>query len=181
MSDLTPQQDQALRTARVLLDLGHPRDSVLNNPVIPEDLRDWVAAQIGQEANRTFERARVIAGGSEVEDWLAGVDRSDWYYWKTLRAHLLGVKNWSKDTVASLDDASDRVLRQLKHPSTSEFDVRGLVLGYVQSGKTANFTAVIAKAADAGYRLVVVFSGIDKGLRCTCFKSLVPNVRNCRW
>lgn len=165
MSDLTPQQDQALRTARVLLDLGHPRDSVLNNPVIPEDLRDWVAAQIGQEANRTFERARVIAGGSEVEDWLAGVDRSDWYYWKTLRAHLLGVKNWSKDTVASLDDASDRVLRQLKHPSTSEFDVRGLVLGYVQSGKTANFTAVIAKAADAGYRLVVVFSGIDKGLR----------------
>ena len=67
MSDLTPQQDQALRTARVLLDLGHPRDSVLNNPVIPEDLRDWVAAQIGQEANRTFERARVIAGGSEVE------------------------------------------------------------------------------------------------------------------
>jgi hypothetical protein len=53
----------------------------------------------------------------------------------------------------------------LKPPTQSEFDVRGLVLGYVQSGKTANFTAVIAKAADAGYRLVVVFSGIDKGLR----------------
>ena len=165
MSDLTPQQDQALRTARVLLDLGHSQDSVLSNPVIPENLREWVANQIGQEANRTFERARVISGGDQLEDWLVGVDRSDWYYWKSLRAHLLGVKNWSKDTVASLDDASDRVLRELKHPSTSEFDVRGLVLGYVQSGKTANFTAVIAKAADAGYRLVVVFSGIDKGLR----------------
>ena len=165
MSDLTPQQDQALRTARVLLDLGHSRDSVLNNPFIPEDLRVWVATQIGQETNRTFERARVISGSDEPEDWLAGVDRSDWYYWKTLRAHLLGVKNWPKDTVASLDDASDRVLRQLKPPTTPEFDIRGLVLGYVQSGKTANFTAVIAKAADAGYRLVVVFSGIDKGLR----------------
>ena len=165
MSDLTPQQDQALRTARVLLDLGHSRHSVLNNPVIPEDLRAWVAIQIDQETNRTFERARVISGGDLAEDWLAGADRSDWYYWKALRAHLLGVKNWPKDTVASLDDASDNVLRQLKQPSTSEFDVRGLVLGYVQSGKTANFTAVIAKAADAGYRLVVVFSGIDKGLR----------------
>lgn len=165
MSDLTAQQDKALRTARVLLDLGHSHDDVLTNPVIPEDLREWVANQIGQEANRTFERARVISGGDELENWLVGVDRSDWYYWKSLRAHLLGVKNWSKDTVASLDDASDRVLRELKHPSTSEFDVRGLVLGYVQSGKTANFTAVIAKAADAGYRLVVVFSGIDKGLR----------------
>lgn len=165
MSDLTPQHDQALRTARVLLDLGHPYDSVLNNPVIPEHLREWVAVQIGQEANRTFERARVISGADQPEDWLVGADRSEWYYWKTLRAYLLGIKNWSKDTVASLDDASDRVLRQLKHSSTPEFDVRGLVLGYVQSGKTANFTAVIAKAADAGYRLVVVFSGIDKGLR----------------
>ncbi len=165
MSDLTPQQDQALRTVRVLMDLGHSRESVLTNPVIPEDLREWVAVQIDKEANRTFERARVISAGGELEDWLAGVDRSDWYYWKTLRAHLLGVKNWSKDTVSSLDDSSDRVLRQLKPPSTPEFDVRGLVLGYVQSGKTANFTAVIAKAADSGYRLVVVFSGIDKGLR----------------
>ena len=113
MSDLTPQQDQALRTARVLLDLGHSQDSVLSNPVIPENLREWVANQIGQEANRTFERARVISGGDQLEDWLVGVDRSDWYYWKSLRAHLLGVKNWSKDTVASLDDASDRVLREL--------------------------------------------------------------------
>jgi len=165
MSGLTPQQDQALRTARVLIELGHSRESVLNNPVIPSELRDWVAEQIAKEANRTFERARVISGTEEEEDWLFGIDRSDWYYWKTLRAHLLGVKNWSKDTVASLDDASDRVLRQLKNPSTPEFDIRGLVLGYVQSGKTANFTAVIAKAADAGYRLVVVFSGIDKGLR----------------
>src|SRR5262249_19801342 len=42
---------------------------------------------------------------------------------------------------------------------------RGLVLGYVQSGKTANYTALIAKAADAGYRLFVVLSGIDNGLR----------------
>ncbi len=165
MSDLTPQQDQALRTARVLLDIGHHRDSVLNNPVIPPDLRDWVETQIGEESNRTFERARVISASDEPEDWLASVDRSDWYYWKTLRAHLLGVKNWPKDTVTSLDDASDQVLRQLKPPSTPEFDIRGLVLGYVQSGKTANFTAVIAKAADAGYRLVVVFSGIDNGLR----------------
>lgn len=165
MSDLSPEQDQAIRTARVLLDLGHSRDAVLNNPVIPHTLRDWVAEQISEESNRTFERARIIAGAEEGDNWLSGVDRSDWYYWKTLRAYLLGVKNRSKDVVASLDDASDQVLRRLKPPSTAEFDVRGLVLGYVQSGKTANFTAVIAKAVDAGYRLVVVFSGVDKGLR----------------
>jgi Z1 domain len=165
MPEPTAQQDQALRTARVLLDLGHDKDAVINNSAIPEEVRGWVEEQIRNEAAQTFVLARVIAGSQDREEWLAGIDRSDWYYWKTLRSYLLGVKNWPRDTVASLDDASDRVLRQLRPPSTAEFDVRGLVLGYVQSGKTANFTAVIAKAADAGYRLVVVLSGIDKGLR----------------
>lgn len=165
MSNLTPEQEQALRTARVLLDLGHSRESVLSNPVIPAELRDWVAAQMNEEANRTFERARVIAGSEGGGNWLVGLDRSEWYYWKTLRAYLLGVKNRTKDVVAALDDASDLVLSRLKPPTTPEFDVRGMVLGYVQSGKTANFTALIAKAADAGYRLFVVFSGTDKGLR----------------
>ncbi len=165
MADLSPEQDQALRTARALIDLGHPPDSVLANPAIPSSLRDWVAAKIGEESNRTYERARVIAGPSADDNWLSGMDRSEWYYWKTLRTYLLVEKNRSKDVVASLDDVSDQVLRHLKPPTQAEFDVRGLVLGYVQSGKTANFTALIAKAADVGYRLIVVFSGIDKGLR----------------
>ena len=159
MEDLTPEQDQALRTARALIDLGHPPESAIANPVIPPGLREWVATKIQEESNRTYERARVIAGPDADDNWLSGLDRSEWYYWKTLRTYLLVEKNRSKDVVASLDDVSDQVLRHLKPPTQSEFDVRGLVLGYVQSGKTANFTALIAKAADVGYRLIVVFSG----------------------
>src|SRR6185369_3684224 len=49
--------------------------------------------------------------------------------------------------------------------STYPFQGRGLVVGYVQSGKTANYTAVAARAADAGYRLVIVLSGIHESLR----------------
>lgn len=165
MADLTPDQDQALRTARALIDLGHPPENAIANPIIPAGLREWVATKIQEESNRTYERARVIAGPDADDNWLSGLDRSEWYYWKTLRTYLLVEKNRSKDVVASLDDISDQVLRHLKPPTQSEFDVRGLVLGYVQSGKTANFTALIAKAADVGYRLIVVFSGIDKGLR----------------
>lgn len=165
MPEQSPQQEQALKTARFLLDLQHPKADVLANPLIPSELRQWVEERLDEESNRTFERARVISSAGETTDWLASVDRSEWHYWPTLRAYLLGIKGWPKDTVTSLDDASDRILRELRPPSTGEFDVRGLVLGYVQSGKTANFTALIAKAADAGYRLVVVFSGVDNGLR----------------
>ena len=47
----------------------------------------------------------------------------------------------------------------------SLFSVRGLVVGHVQSGKTANMTAVIAKAADAGYNCIVVLAGLTNALR----------------
>lgn len=165
MSQHTPQQAKALRTARFLIDEGHSPCDVINNPLIPVELRQWVEEALEKESNRTFERARVISAADESPDWLGDVDRDEWHYWPALRRYLLGIKNRPKDAVASLDDASDRVLRQLRPPSTPEFDVRGLVLGYVQSGKTANFSAVIAKAVDTGYRLVVVMSGVDNGLR----------------
>ncbi len=162
---ISSEQEKALQTARVLIELGYALEEVLNSQLIQPDLRDFVQERLEEEANRTFERARVVASETDGSDWLAGIDRSEWYYWRMLRAYLLGVKNRPRDSVDSLDDASDRVLSRLKDPSIAECDVRGLVLGYVQSGKTAHFTAVIAKAADVGYRLVVVLSGIDKGLR----------------
>lgn len=165
MTNLTTAQVTAIQTARFLLEVGHPLDEVLANSLIPEALRKWVATELEKESNRTFSRARIIAPDDGGNGWLSDVDRSDWYYWPTLRKYLLGTKNRPKDTVDSLDDASEKVLSKLRSPLSEEFDVRGLVLGYVQSGKTANFTAVIAKAADAGYRLFVVFSGIDNGLR----------------
>jgi hypothetical protein len=64
-----------------------------------------------------------------------------------------------------LDDQSTKVVAHLPPPYVSRAAGRGLVLGYVQSGKTANYVATIAKAVDAGYRLVVVLSGLHNGLR----------------
>lgn len=49
--------------------------------------------------------------------------------------------------------------------SADIYQARGLVVGHVQSGKTTNFTAVIAKAIDAGYRLIIVLSGTTNLLR----------------
>jgi Z1 domain len=161
----SPEQEQALKTGRTLLDLGFLIDTVVTNPLIPGPLQDWVRAQLIGDTNRTLRPVRVISAEPDRADWLAPMDRSTWYYWNTLRTYLLAVKGWGTPTLRSLDDSSDRILRQLAPPTTDSFDIRGLVLGYVQSGKTASFTALIAKAADAGYRLIIVLSGIDNGLR----------------
>ena len=44
-------------------------------------------------------------------------------------------------------------------------DKKGLVVGQVQSGKTANYTGLICKAADAGFNLIIVLAGMHNNLR----------------
>ena len=73
----------------------------------------------------------------------------------------------SKRVAKSLKDASDRVMLALPDPQQNdrEFCSKGLVIGDVQAGKTNNYTAVINRAADLGYKLVIVLTGMTEGLR----------------
>ncbi|WP_406505175.1 Z1 domain-containing protein [Streptomyces sp. NBC_01602] len=87
------------------------------------------------------------------------------FYWNSYE-QLLRRKGWSDAAVSSLDEASHAVVERLADPTRTEaYGARGLVVGYVQSGKTANFTGVTAKAIDAGYRLVIVLGGTLNLLR----------------
>ncbi|MBI5101562.1 MAG: Z1 domain-containing protein [Nitrospirae bacterium] len=162
---MTPEQQRAIRTARSMLELGHSLDLILSSPFIPPEHRNFVRTEIERDESFPLVPARMIVSDQGRPDWVAGLDRSSWCYWPALRTFLLTTKNWATASIRSLDDSSDRVLRQLEPPWADRFDIRGLVLGYIQSGKTANYTSLIAKAADAGYRLVIVLSGIDNGLR----------------
>lgn len=156
---------QALGIVRLMVSGGIPREAAIENTAIPEHYRRQIREILEQEENIILEPPRMLVADSQKEDWLIRLDRSTWHYWPTLRTYLLGPKNWTIASVRSLDETTDRILGQLSDPTEGQFDIRGLVVGYVQSGKTANFTALIAKAADVGYRLVVVLSGIDNGLR----------------
>lgn len=87
------------------------------------------------------------------------------WYWPAYRSYLEG-KGWVPEAVASVDVATDAVVERLADPTqSSAYQSKGLVVGYVQSGKTANFAGVIAKAVDAGYRLVIVLGGTLNMLR----------------
>ncbi|MBD0420740.1 Z1 domain-containing protein [Streptomyces sp. TRM S81-3] len=87
------------------------------------------------------------------------------FYWNSYE-RLLRRKGWSDAAVSSLDEASHAVVERLADPTRDDpYGARGLVVGYVQSGKTANFTGVTAKAIDAGYRLVIVLGGTLNLLR----------------
>ncbi|MEV0683403.1 Z1 domain-containing protein [Nocardia sp. NPDC050378] len=87
------------------------------------------------------------------------------WYWPRYREHL-NSKGWPTQTIHSLDTMTDAVVERLADPTQPQaYQSKGLVVGYVQSGKTANFTGVIAKAMDAGYRLVIVLGSTLNLLR----------------
>lgn len=89
----------------------------------------------------------------------------DFYYWGRYKKYLEEIKHWNPRVTAKLGQVSDDILDQCGDPSDKEFHIRGLVLGDVQSGKTANYTALANKAADVGYDLVIVLAGIPELLR----------------
>ncbi len=160
--------ERYLRAVRVHIDaLSESVDEALAN-VVPEEHREEVRARWQAEVDQPIQRVAVLSGTGGPRPWFAAWDPAQGYHWLRLRAYLLDKKGRSESDLASLDDSSDKVLSHIEDPrpeGPEAFRICGLVLGYVQSGKTANITALLAKAADLGYKLVVVLSGMDDGLR----------------
>jgi Z1 domain len=121
----------------------------------------------------------LIRGLGAAEPWYPGPSARD-QYWNSLRDHLVEhpKSKWSEEQIGELDLASSLVLASCRSPWDETSSGRGLVVGYVQSGKTTNFTAVIAKAADAGFRLFIVLSGTTKSLRQQTQKRLEEQLKN---
>lgn len=142
----------------------------------PEDAARRLAAMLpAEEVQRALQKYREAAkriwtmrepSGVYTrffEPWYLGPAPED-KLWSSYKARVLQ-RGWDEDAMASLDQASTRVVSLLDPPSKAQISTRGLVVGHVQSGKTANFTAVIAKAADVGYRFFIVLSGLNNALR----------------
>lgn len=90
----------------------------------------------------------------------------DFFFWKRYKTYLEEVKGWNSRVTGSLDRVSDEMVDLLGDPKSDEsFQRRGLVLGDVQSGKTANYTAICNKAADTGYNVIIILAGMMENLR----------------
>ena len=125
---------------------------------------DDAAASICDAFPVFIDRTTVIA----APDWRPWYNeewrRAHRFYWDGYRSLL--EKRLPPEAVAGIDAATTDIVGRLADPSGAEaYQSKGLVVGHVQSGKTANFTGVIAKAIDAGYRLIIVLTGTVEILR----------------
>lgn len=151
-----------------LVDAGKSADQILERFVRrgrPESQIQSIRAAFEVKAGkiRKMESVGVISARTEkIGTWYSGVQPVD-VVWPRLRKRL--EQQLPLDAVESIHDSSDRVLAELGAPAIPGREIRGLVLGFVQSGKTTNFMSVIAKAADRGYRFFIILSGITENLR----------------
>lgn len=164
----------AIRTIRTLLpafgsvtpeQISQAVDTVLTIPQYADLNREILIHEIESIYNIRLDDFRVIE--ARRLPWINEKKATiNFNFWNRYRDYLTIEKNFSETVVNQLDRLTDRVLDGLFDPAVNGIiDKKGLVVGQVQSGKTSNYTGLICKAADTGYKLIIVLAGVHNNLR----------------
>lgn len=140
---------------------GLPTFSELTDDEINE-----VRAEIKSEYSIKLDRGSLIEEKGHEKWFLTKKADFDMQYWDRYRKYLLIDKGFSTRVVNTMDDVLDTLTDLLGDPSRNiAYKRRGLIIGDVQSGKTANYTGLICKAVDSGYKVIVLLTGTIEKLR----------------
>lgn len=135
-----------------------------------DDVRHRLFADIEYKYNISHERGSAIYNDYENKrDWYSKMQIDNPYFWMRYKEYLINNTTVSPRSINLLDDETlPDIMNCLGNPN-EEFEGtrfrRGLIIGDVQSGKTATYTGLICKAADAGYKVVILLAGITESLR----------------
>ncbi len=138
-----------------------------------QEVRDLLYGELEEEVNIIIENEgehHTIFDNKDHIDWYKpklAEGKIDFRFWPRYKKYLNNIKGWAASTVDNLDAITNGIIELFEDPTVKNraFDRKGLVVGYVQSGKTANFMGVINKAIDSGYKIIVVLAGMHENLR----------------
>lgn len=112
--------------------------------------------------NRDKKHNIVKLGRNTFND--ATIPNDKYTAWQLYKSKLIK-QGWSDDTIKSIEKTSFEILKNLSMDTTEDGATKGLVIGNVQSGKTANMAGLMAMAADNGFNYFIVLSGVVENLR----------------
>ncbi|GBG14909.1 hydrolase [Novimethylophilus kurashikiensis] len=130
-----------------------------------EQFVELIARSIEEKLDITMPDATVIQ--LPFKEWLGErrASPADLYFWDRYRNSLLQ-DGFGKEIVGTIGRDTDKIIGLLEDPvKTGAWKRRGLVVGHVQSGKTANYNGVICKSADYGYKIIILLAGVHNNLR----------------
>src|SRR5690554_627825 len=156
--------EQVIKTIRTLLpssgsvtkeQIANAIDSALLIPIYSEINRDYLIREIESLYNIRIDDFRVIEADERRKPWLNEIKATtSWKFWDRYRDYLQVENNFPDTVISQVDKLTDKILDGLFNPNEKIIlNKKGLVVGQVQSGKTSNYTGLICKAADAGYKL----------------------------
>lgn len=126
--------------------------------------KNAVVAELIRRFSLWIGKDTTLSDNKDHMAWLTAARRRDWRYWQRYESML--ESKLSLKAVEALDESTDHILGLLEDPKREgRWDRRGLVVGHVQSGKTGNYTGLVCKAADAGYKIIIVLAGLHNNLR----------------
>lgn len=167
---------QIIKTIRTLLpsnssvtkqEIEKAVDFALMFPNYKKVDRNHIIREVESLYNIQINDFHVIEDEERRNPWIGNVKADiTWNFWNRYRDYLQIEKNYSDSVLNQIDKLTDRTLDGLFNPIAKVIvSKKGLVVGQVQSGKTSNYTGLICKAADVGYRLIIVLAGIHNNLR----------------
>ncbi|MBP1206096.1 hypothetical protein JOD97_004158 [Duganella sp. 1411] len=134
------------------------------------------AKRQAEEMAESVSRPLVVVGAGETEPEIQ-VPTEMHSSWQLYKSHLLA-QHWKDKAVASIETSSLKILRHLRKNTQGQPAVRGLVVGHVQSGKTASMAGLMAMAADHGWNMFIVLSGTLENLRKQTKKRLLGDLNH---
>lgn len=138
--------------------------------LFPTLSRDVLKTKLMSIYSVRVEPMQILEGRERRKPWLMAFKASEkckWSFWGRYKYYLEHQKGFEPATIQAVDDMTDKILDRFFDPQKTDVIIskKGLVVGQVQSGKTANYTGLVCKAADAGFNLIIVLAGTYNNLR----------------
>ena len=169
-----------LRSATMeILEDGRSLDELLADPFYsggkdPETvdlLRRAIALRAGLDVEVVQNGPGIRLTSRQWLDEFGG--KVDWFHWNRYR-EVLAANGWNLPAIMTIQETSWEILSNtpaalqegdsggLQATTEGFVDWRGLIVGHVQSGKTAMFTGLICRCCDVGYRLIIILAGMNR-------------------
>lgn len=111
----------------------------------------------------------VIYDAGGIQNWYTELEDQNGEFWRLYRRYLEQTNSLDRNSINKLEQETlPKLMNCLTDPKEHHVGNklrRGLVIGDVQSGKTSTYTGLICKAADAGYKVVILLTGVTETLR----------------